>query len=166
MQSLQLCIPSSRGAPEHGAVSGVQLRLHQVRDQRRCSPALPSLRCYLKPRRVTGTSKEELDHPRVCPPGPGCASACTYRTLWQLPERTTVIETAENSCWQGSPYLEQTSFCASHGWCSTVWAWLARRTNHPPSFQRGWQEPQRGLWLKPLPDSTKGPSPAGAALPT
>lgn len=68
MRSLQLRIPSSRG--------GSRTRSCQVRDYRQRSPALPSLRRSLKPHRVTGTSKEEQDRPRVCPPSPGCASAC------------------------------------------------------------------------------------------
>lgn len=49
-------------------------------------------------------------------PAWGCDSACIYRTLQWLPEGTTVIQTAENNCWQKSPYLEQTSFSNSHGW--------------------------------------------------
>lgn len=68
VRSLQLRIPSSRG--------GSCTRSCQVRDYRQRSPALPSLRRSLKPHRVTGTSKEEQDRPRVCPPSPGCASAC------------------------------------------------------------------------------------------
>lgn len=49
-------------------------------------------------------------------PAWGCDSACIYRTLQRLPEGTTVIQTAENNCWQKSTYLEQTSFSNSHSW--------------------------------------------------
>lgn len=66
--------------------------------------------------------------PSTCPPSPagstarGCDSACIYGMLQRLPEGTTVIETAENNCWQESLYLEQTSSSSSHGQPSTLQA--------------------------------------------
>lgn len=76
----------------------------------------------------------------------GCDSACIFRDTTAAPERTTVIETDKNSCWQKTPHLEQPLFSSSHGWRPAPSAWPAPQTDQPLSFQRRRQKPYTEAW--------------------
>lgn len=171
MQTLQPHLPSSRGPLN---TDRFQLLSRGCGKNSACESermgtftALSPLRHYLS---LTGHChlQEEQGPPCVHPPSPGsaargCDSACIYGTQHRLPQRTTIIETAENNCWQKPPHLEQTSLSSSCGWHSTVRAQPAQQTNVLCPYRGGRRSPQRGprecqqVFTSPLPDSTQGP---------
>lgn len=164
-ESLGWVIGCSCTSPAHRAVSGARRgcigdSIHRVRGHG-CHSLAQSLSLYLKPHRVAVTSRRSRTIHVSARPAPAlqprCASACVYGTSWQLPERTTVIETAENNRWQESLYLERTSFSGSHAGINSPG--LAGALDRPPSFlSEGMAEaPERPFLTPPR------PSPAGAA---
>lgn len=106
---------SAQWASEYKATSVAEQRVWEKQPpshqrERGALTGFPSAEMPLKASRATITSRRsEAIHVSPSQPGSaaqGCDSASVYGTLQWLPKGTTVIETAENNCWQKTPYLE------------------------------------------------------------